>query len=237
LDVVDWRVLPQAPPFLVGVADWLKFAWTNLFTVLTNATMAGVTTGLNSMRLDASVLYRVSSRFTGATQVGQAQMLSRRAHLAGIIIQHGEFQRRHALIRQGPAAGPLDSFWLPKAGGTTLAAVPQFQSPAPAPGANSEDPARADYLAYAAVCYLAFNASPTMWNAWVAAANAVDAANIPRVLLFSITEAQAPGGHANFWIRGNFVRFAVGLDAYLRMSDTGAGDVTFPVRGDAGWPP
>jgi hypothetical protein len=234
LDVLD---RPHFPPTgFAGVHNWLKFAWDNLFSLITDATMVGVVTGLDTLALDGATLSRITSRFRPVGDIGQSGVLSRRLHLAGIIAQHGEFQRRHLLLRQGSTAGPLGEFWQPSAGGVRLADVPQFTATAaPAAGANAEDAARADYLAYYALCYLAFNASPSVWNSWVGRAVALGAAaNAPRFLLYRITDADSAGGGRELWHRGNFVRFTVGLDAYLRMSDTGAGDLVFPVR--AGWP-
>jgi hypothetical protein len=233
LDVLD---VPQFPATgLGGVLNWLRFAWDNLFSLITNATMAGVVTGLNTLRLDGGMLSRITSRFHPVTEIGQSQVLLRRLHLAGIIAQHGEFQRRHLLLREGSAAGPLGAFWQPSAAGVRLSDVPEFTvTAAPAAGANAEDAARADYLAYYALCYLAFNASPSVWNAWVNRAVALAAPSVPRFLLYRITDAESAGGGRELWHRGNFVRFAVALDAYLRMSDTGAADLVFPGR--AGWP-
>lgn len=242
LDILDWRWIPKNSPANPTAAEnwfaakdhWLRFAWDNLVTLTTDAITKGTVIGIDTRALNGQMLVRMASKFDlPPTAIGKSRLLSRRAHLGGIIVQHGEFQRRHALLREGAAAGPLNDSWQPGSG-TVLPDVTQFTAaPAPITGANAEDTARRDYLAYYALCYLAFNGSPSVWKSWVTRASNLGAANIPHFLLYEITDAQAAGGERELWHRGHFARFAVALDAYLRMSNTGAGDVVFPMR--AGW--
>jgi hypothetical protein len=252
LDVVDGR---STTPIGM-VPNWLRFAWDNLFTHITNATMQGTVVGLNTLALEGKMLTRISSGFESGTLTGQSVLRSRRVHLAGMIAQQGEFQRRHVLSRAGSGAGGLDRHW--QAGGrVVLEDVPEFTATAaPTPGMNAEDLARAAYLSYYAVCYLAFNASPTVWNSWMKLAKTLAAAAGRTASNFFLYPP--PMIHDADWTSGAVVpnpvvdidtgrrarelidrakcaRFAVGLDAYLRMRDTGHGDVAPPVRG--GWPP
>ena len=232
LDVLDAPYCPSTG--IVGVSNWLYFAWNNLCRIITNATTAGTVCDLDTIGLVGRMLTRLASRFDNVTDIGQSRRLSRRVHLAGIIAQHGEFQRRHALLRQGSASGPLSNWWLPLQGGVVLPDVEQFTAlAAPSPGANAEDVARRDYLAYYALCYLAFNGSPGIWKSWIDRAVALGAGDVPRFLLYDINDSQSAGGGRELWHRGHFVRFVVALDAYLRMSESGMGDVVFPVR--EGW--
>jgi hypothetical protein len=234
LDLIDGPRLPSTG--LPGVTNWLRFAWDNVFTVITDAVMEGTAASLNTMGLDGRMLLRITSRFDPATTVGQSRPLSRKLHLAGIIAQHAEFQRRHALLRKGSSAGPLNEWWRPSPGGTVLTDVAAFRSsPVPAAGATGEDVVRSEYLAYYALCYLAFNASPSLWNAWVGAVPSGALVSVPFFLLFRIGDPPVISDR-KAWHRGHFVRFAVALDAYLRMSETGVADTVFPVRPGPGWP-
>ena len=160
--------------------------------------------------------------------------MARSVHVAGIVAQHAEFQRRHVLLRKGSSAGKLNKWWMPSTSGTLLPDMPEFTTnPAPSPGANGEAIERRDYLAYYALCYLAFNGSPGLWKSWVNRAIALGATSAPRFILYYITDAQTAGGGRKTWHRGHFVRFTVSLDAFLRMTESGVGDATHPNR--TGW--
>lgn len=246
LDILDAPKLP--PSGISGVNDWLVFSWENLVALITDATAVGTVQGLDLNWLNGLILSRISSRFHSVTDIGQSRILSRKVHLAGIIAQHGEFQRRQKLLRQGSAAGKLNRWWKPSAAGVELPDVPEFTALAPAFGANGEDVLRRDYLAYYALCYLSFNGSPSVWKSWVDLAIAHGAISVPKFLLYDITDAQSVDGSLvpnpivnsrtgqrlrETWMRGHFVRFVVALDAYLRMSEAGVGDAEFPIR--TGW--
>ncbi len=104
--------------------------------------------------------------------------------------------------------------------------------PPPSPGVDALDPARADYIAYWATVYLAFNSSPGVWKKWVDLAQArrrsTDRAT--NYLLYRLDNSTtAPPNLPVNAALGNMMRFAVALDAYLRIDyDTGAVDTSDP---------
>jgi hypothetical protein len=217
--------------------NWRRFARRSFAGHIQTLLDTGVAVHLDPARMKEYTLARVAGKASG-TGVIQAGLLSRQLQWIGIVAQHGEFQRRHKLLRQGPAAGPLDRFWFPHPpgrdgpldpGGTTLAAVPEYTAPAPDPGNSAEHPSRYDYLAYYSFLYLAFNGSPSVVNSWINVVNAKRGAiPAPAYFLYKISDADAAGGGRILWHRGHVLRFIVALDAYLRISATDTAPVVRP---------
>ena len=104
---------------VAGEANWRRFARVRFASHLQAAIDAGVVVDLDPARMKEYTLARVAGRTSGAG-VAQAGLLSRELQWIGIVAQHGEFQRRHRLLCQGSAAGPLDRFFFPSAGGTLV---------------------------------------------------------------------------------------------------------------------
>ena len=120
-------------------------------------------------------------------------------------------------------------------------------NPPPVPGANANLEERRLYIAYWALVYVAFNTSPRTWNCWV---NSVPDAVLsdgvpasvyltyrknvtprlvePRPLAPGVTERRLIGQ------RGHMLRFAAGLDAYLRLGVDGSEADTSDPR-DRAW--
>jgi hypothetical protein len=110
--------------------------------------------------------------------------------------------------------------------------------PPPSPGVDALDPARADYIAYWATVYLAFNASPGVWNKWVnlAQARRRGTERATHYLVYRLDNSTStPPNAPVYGALSNMMRFAVALDAYLRIEfETGAVDTSDP--GGRRWP-
>jgi hypothetical protein len=186
------------------------------------------------------ILHFVDARLTArwVTTVSDAQgnvtnvdailqnRLSRRLEAVGLILQAAVFQWVHRQVSEGLGYlgmyDPEDEKYDP---------VDDFvRMPPPEPGDNALSTARQTYIAYWALVYLAFNASPVIWNYWVAiAAKQKDAdEQVANYLLYRlrhgigdpnrIADREAREAASNrLRVLGNMTRFAVALDAYLRL--------------------
>jgi hypothetical protein len=178
----------------------------------------------------AFALDRLRGRAFGVDAVLQNQRRSRRLQWLGILCQQAEFQQRHkALSNAFQLGSPFDE-------------VDELVSgvrPQPGPDANS--PQRKAYLAYWALVYLAFNVLPSTWNAWVqeaeAARDKVAGETVSAFLLYhtntdplAVEPPRPPPGPdpRHLFQRANMLRFAVALDAYLRVDPGGAHDTSDP---------
>ncbi len=118
--------------------------------------------------------------------------------------------------------------------------------PPPAPGATANSDERRRFIAYWSLVYVGFNTSPPTWNCWV---NSVPDAKIAAgepVSRFltdrknTVNTAVEPGPHDGpekrlIGQRGHMVRFAAGLDAYMRLGvDADGADISDPH--DRAWP-
>ncbi len=189
---------------------------------------------------------RVTGSWTGPGQCLQSRRHSRRLQWLGMLWQAGWFQHRCMLVVNGlPRPGESVSYRI----------VDEFKSgSAPDAGVNSLDPARRAYLAYYSLLYLAFNVATSTWNAWVAhaEANKAPGETVSEYLLYSAhahsgaSEQLDPtlfvAGVRHRAHRATLIRFAVALDAFLRLNfDAPAGaqrtapDTTDPYSRGAGW--
>jgi hypothetical protein len=102
--------------------------------------------------------------------------------------------------------------------------------PPPAPGADVLDPARRDYIAYWALVYLAFNTSPSVWNKWVdlATARRRSGQRVSDYVLYHLDNSATDPAQASVWSLTNMTRFAVSLDAFLRLPWAGIVDQADP---------
>jgi hypothetical protein len=234
LDVMDVPALTGLGG-IAGVDDWKQFARLRVAEYLQRLLDAGVAVDLDPARVKEYCVARTIGRTHPVTKVLQAKLATRQLQWIGIVLQQGEFQRRHALIRRGPAAGELNSSWRPLVGGTTLTAVPEYAAPRPSPGANAEAGSRYAYLAYYSMLYLAFNGSPGLWNSWVNIANANRGVrSVTEYFLYKSTALDTLAGGRVPWHRGHALRFVTALDAYLRLTGP---DTAAVGRADLGvWP-
>jgi hypothetical protein len=156
---------------------------------------------------------------------------SRTALWLAFVLQQATFQWVHQRLHH--AVTPRRT--APAAGVNPYVQVPELVAGAPAlptPGADATTPDRRRYLAYWALVYLAHNVREKTWNAWVdAVPDPVIAAgtSISEYLLYHHNAAadalEPPGGlPRERGQRGNMVRFAVALDAYLRLNHGGAAE-------------
>jgi hypothetical protein len=102
--------------------------------------------------------------------------------------------------------------------------------PPPAPGADALDPARRDYIAYWALVYLAFNTSPSVWNKWVdlAARRRRTGQRISDYVVYHLDNRGTDPAQPSVWSLTNMTRFAVSLDAFLRLPWAGITDRVDP---------
>jgi hypothetical protein len=167
---------------------------------------------------------------SAASGVLRRRTLTRTAHWLGIALQQATFQWFHWNLKNG-AGGYVE--------------VDEFASPdLPTRGSDANSLERRRYLAYYALVYLAFNAGPHAWNKWVQAVPQADidaGGRVSELLLYhrnSHPEAIEPGASGGRLLgqRGNMLRFAASLDAYLRMNNGGVShDATNPLTGRGAW--
>jgi hypothetical protein len=142
----------------------------------------------------------------------------------GLAVQAAIFQWVHRQVSQ--MAGYLGESY------TRIDELVDPTIPPPSPGTDALDPARAEYIAYWATVYLAFNASPGVWNKWVNSAQARRRGTelATHYLLYRLDNStSAPPNAPVYGALSNMTRFAVALDAYLRIDyETGAVDSSDP---------
>jgi hypothetical protein len=262
VSIVNWLVFPfgldllvrgditnvNAHPLLVsptdvGFANRFRTTYSALAQRLVNTDILPAT--WEPMMSPERMLAVLERRKLGRNAAGTltATTLTRSALTLGIILQQATFQWVHNRLslatrnRGEPVPVPEDFAWV-KVDELTTGAPPT-------PGPDALAAQRRKYIAYWALVYLAFNTSPPTWNAWV---NAVPAAALANTTVseFLVYHANAnpaalepPGGAPRtLGQRGNMLRFAAGLDAYLRLNLGGAAvDTADPnSRPAAAWP-
>jgi hypothetical protein len=135
---------------------------------------------------------------------------SRRMHWASLSLMAGffrqlEIQINHANVSNGFA----EAGWSPDA-----AWLPVGSSPPDLTGKGPTDPEWKDYLTYYALIYMVYNTSTETWRKYVKGAEAARlAAGSALSLRDFLVFKHARGRH----VIGNMVRFAIGLDAFLRL--------------------
>jgi hypothetical protein len=162
---------------------------------------------------------------SGIPKVIHGSRTTRRLQWLGILCQMAEFQGRHKELSVRQSLDLRVNFEL----------VDELASPvSPIPGPNANSPERRAYLAYWSLVYLYFNAAPGVWNAWVrhAKLNKPAGSTVSEYILFNHHIA-TPAGCADIQ-RANMLRFAVALDAYLRLDLAGNSDASDPA-GRVGW--
>jgi hypothetical protein len=185
---------------------------------------------LPSEDVDRFIRDRVDTRRAAAGNFDVVR-LSRELQWVGLAIQAALFQYRHFQLHDPTAHG--------------YEAVPEFTSPVlPDPGVDANSAERAEYVAYYALLYMAFNLTRETFNRWVVAARNFltshpgEPETIPSLILFRKDTDPPPlswSGRRNAAHRGNVARFALALDAYSRLEpDPAGGDDHDPgVRGTA----
>ena len=224
---LDWILFPygldifnQAMTF---DANCVGSARTSFSAHLDQLTADGVYTGdLPSLYAHKYALDRLTGRFSPATLRAQNRRLTRRLQLLGIGCQQAEYQDRHHRLQHADETG------------NPFEVVDEFvAATAPAPGTDANSDDRRKFIAYYALVYLAFNASPATFSLWVRAANEHRGAEPVSTYLLYYKNAQPrqleptltgelPGTTRQLYQRANMLRFAVALDAYLRIGGAAA---------------
>jgi hypothetical protein len=161
------------------------------------------------------------------------RVASPRLQYVGIALQSALFQWFHRkLVQATGAAGDYRQV------AEFIAAAP------PDPGWDALSLERRDYIAYYAAVYLAYNTAsgPGEWNFWMNFAESrrgsFSTADAARATTFLLVHGD-PTGQSNRrkGQLGHLARFAVGLDAFLRLDVAGAGlfDFSDPGRRDGVW--
>jgi hypothetical protein len=135
---------------------------------------------------------------------------SRRMHWASLSLMAGFFRQLEIQINHPSTAnGFAEAGWSPDAGW-----LPVGSSPPDLTGKGPADPEWKDYLTYYALIYMVYNTSTETWRKYVKGAEAARlAAGSALSLRDFLVFKHARGRH----VIGNMVRFAIGLDAFLRL--------------------
>jgi hypothetical protein len=135
---------------------------------------------------------------------------SRRMHWASLSLMAGFFRQLETQINNASTAnGFAEVGWSPDPGW-----LPAGSSPPDLTGKGPADPEWKDYLTYYALIYMVYNTSKPTWRKYVKGAEAARlAAGSPLSLRDFLVFKHARGR----FVIGNMVRFAIGLDAFLRL--------------------
>jgi hypothetical protein len=136
---------------------------------------------------------------------------SRRVHWAVLALMAGFFRQRESFVRNPTTANKLAEVgWAPDPGW-----LPASSSPPDLTGKTPADPEWKDYLTYYALIYLLYNTSPATWVKYVKGA---EAGRIAAGSPLSLRDYLVFEHGRDRVVVGNLVRFAIGLDAYLRLN-------------------
>jgi hypothetical protein len=146
----------------------------------------------------------------GGVDVVRFVRLTRDLEWVGLAVQAAIFQWTHLQLHE--LTGYLGEAY------QRVAEIVDPAQPPPEPGTDALDPVRRDYIAYWSTVYLAFNASPGIWNEWVGRAAARKSpGRLTNALLFDVDFTGFAPNLSKTWTVANMIRFAVALDAYLRV--------------------
>jgi hypothetical protein len=165
---------------------------------------------------------RFLAEFSGPKNTAQEEVLmrrpSRRIQWVALSLQQAYMQWLHFALHVAETKGAGEEW--------AAEVVNEFVAgPAPTPGTNANSIQRRDYIAYYSLLYLAFHAGLPTWNGLVQKAKGLlssGKAKSPTVSLYMLLERTRDPAMSDKDLRqwANMMRFAVALDAYLRIDYT-----------------